>query len=127
MADMQGAMACWKGTYYIQCRDEYKGLYIEPIDGYIIRLLGDHYGFTRGFDGMYICTDCYTGARINDIPQRYSLMAAFRALKKFASRNMAMLERVRSSKPHHEAVKMIRAAYRRDFAKATGGENNADA
>ena len=124
MTDMLVAMACWKGTYYIQCRDEYRGLFIEPIEGYIIRFLGDHYGFTRGFDGMFIVTDCYTGARVYDIPQIYNLMAAFRELKKFALSNMAMMEKIRSSRIHREAVAMIREAYRRDFAKATGGGTN---
>lgn len=129
MVDMQAGLTCCKSTYYIQCRNEYDGVYIELVEGYVIRLLGDYYGFTRGVDGFYIISDCTTGARINDISleQNYSLVAAYRALKKFASGNMARLERIRSSKLHREAVAMIREAYRRDFAEATGGGTNADA
>lgn len=129
MADMQAAMTCWKGMYYIQCHNEYDGVYIEPAEGYVIRLLGDYYGFTRGVDGVYIITDCYTGGQINDIPRewRCNLMSSYRALKKYISRNMAAVEKIRSSRYHREGVAMIRAAYRRGFAEATGGGTNADA
>lgn len=129
MADMQTGMACWKGSYCIQCRNKHDGVYIEPIDGYVIRLLGDHYGFSRGVDGFYIITDCTTGAQINDksLEQKYSLVAAYRALKKFISNNIAEIKKCRASMGHREAVVMIREAYMRDFAEATGGGTNADA
>ena len=129
MTDMQSRMVCSWGRYYITCRDEYKGIYIEAIEGYNIRLFGAYYGLTRGKDGMYIITDCYTGTRIIDtqLDQKYSLVAAYRALKKYISDNMAMIEKLRSSRVHREAASMIREAYRRDLAKATGGKTNVDA
>lgn len=110
MADMLAGMACWKGSYYIQCCDEYEGIFIKPIEGYVICLLGDHYGFTRGVDGIYIITDCYTGGQINDIPRewRHNLMSSYRAPKKFASRNMAMIEKIRSSRLHRAIVLSVR-------------------
>ena len=129
MADMQSGLVCSWGRYYITCRDEYKGIYIDAIEGYNIRLLGAYYGFTRGEDGMYIITDCYTGTRITDkqLDRKYSLVAAYRALKEFISNNMAMIEKYRASRVHRESAAMIREAYWRDLAKATGGKTNVDA
>lgn len=129
MTDMRSGLVCSWGRYYITCCDEYQGIYIEAIEGYKIRLLGAYYGFTRGKDGMYIITDCYTGTRITDtqLDQKYSLVAAYRALKKFISDNMEMIEKYRASRVHREAAAMIRESYRLDLAKATGGKTNVDA
>lgn len=129
MADMQAGLVCSWGRYYITCRDRYRGIHIESIEGYNIRLFGAYYGFTRGVDGMYIITDCYTGTRITDkqLDRKYSLVAAYRALKEFISNNMAMMEKIQASGVHRETAAMIREAYWRDLAKATGGKTNANA
>lgn len=129
MADMQSGLVCSWGRYYIVCRDRYRRIHTEAIEGYNIRLFGAYYGFTRGVDGMYIITDCATGTRITDkqLDRKYSLVAAYRALKEFITNNMAMMEKIQASGVHRGAAAMIREAYRRDFAEATGGGTNADA
>lgn len=109
-------MTCHKGKYYIHSRDEYNGDIALKINGYILSIGDDLYGFTRGVDGMYIVSDIATGGKIsgNVVPGEYNLMASYRELRAFVKNNAEMMQKIRKTAMHREAAAMIRAAYAKD-------------